>query len=85
MMIQMTSHSNIKYDKYGELMTTVQVCEVLFGKSTVNNKRNLYNYIKSGKFPKPRIKGKNYFLFSNKEVYQFVRHGVMDDNNSVGD
>ena len=81
----MTSPSNnIKYDKYGELMTTVQVCEVLFGKSTVNNRRNLYNYIKNGDFPQPRIKHKNYFLFSNKEVFQFVRHGVMDGNNSVG-
>lgn len=85
MMIQMTSHSNIKFDKYGELMTTAQVCEVLFGKVSASTRKNLYNYIKSGKFPKPRIHNHNNFLFANRDIYKFVRHGVMDDNNSVGD
>ena len=42
----MTSCYNLKFEEYGELMTTVQVCKVLFGECTINNRRNLCNYVK---------------------------------------
>ena len=77
----MTSCYNLKFEEYGELMTTVQVCKVLFGECTINNRRNLCNYVKNGKFPQPRIHNKNYFLFSNKDVFQFIRYGIIDNKN----
>ena len=79
----MTSLS--KYDEYSELMTTAEVCKLLFGKYTDSTRQNLYNYIKEKRFPEPRIKKRGNYRFSNQEIFMFVRHGVMDDDYSVGD
>lgn len=68
-----------QYADLSEIITTKEVCQKCFGNDSHNIRRNLYNYIKRKKFPQPLIQNKNYFLFSNREVFRFVRYGILEE------
>ena len=51
-----------------------------FGKYTDSTRQNIYNYIREGIFPKPRIKKRGNYKFSNREIFQFVRYGILPEH-----
>lgn len=66
-------------------MTTEQVCLKCYGIYNRSARDKLFRHVDAGKFPKPIyvVKGGNAY-WSNRQVYQYCVHGVMDDDNSLG-
>ena len=66
-------------------MTTEQVCLKCFGPYNRSTRDKMFRHIKAECFPKPIyvVQGGNAY-FSNRRIFEFCRHGVMDDGNSLG-
>tara|TARA_B100000686_G_C16446822_1_gene789931 strand:+ start:353 stop:604 length:252 start_codon:yes stop_codon:yes gene_type:complete len=77
----MTINNQIgQFNDLSELISTKEVCLKCFGKYTDSTRQNIYNYIREGIFPKPRIKKRGNYKFSNREIFQFVRYGILPEH-----
>ena len=90
MMTYRSNNEFFKYEGFGELLTTREVCNICWQSDDHKTRSKLYRLIKKGLFPKPRVdlgtSKRHKFYFSNEEIFRFNRSGDFGNgnDNSVG-